>query len=417
MVSVTSSSSSRDLRNSSRRASRSPLDELVVESGVLLLPVEAFALKALDSAVEIGNFCARVDDDLFSLLSGLIEEVDLALVGVDLALSGDELVLELVAGDDDKLVLLAEVFKGFVLLISLELGAAEAVLEEGELASESVELGGLFEKKSLNLVVSGDGGLDLAVLNIDNVSKLITLSLNGAKSVLQLADVTLLLKTVDLMDLLILIELILSDTLGRDESLLADGIKVGLNLLESGTDLCALLSDSLEATLVSVGIFSCTITVILHGLEQSLVRLILCLETVDLGTEGSLELLLTNELVAETVDVLVTLGELVLLCSESVDSGGELDRDGANLLLVLKELTIVLVVILLSSLEFICDLLDLLTKLLTLGSKVAALSSHLRPELLQRDGFLGSIGDHLKEGKELGLSMANGLVTQRATEG
>jgi len=154
-------------------------------------------------------------------------------------------------------------------------------------------LGGLLQEESLNLVVSGDGGLDLTVLDVHNVSKLITLAFNGAEGVLELADVTVglaellgndeklrarlllsaarlaefFLETVDLVDLLVLIELILSETLSRDKGLLSESVKVGLNLLESGTDLSALLGDSLKVTLVSVGIFSSTITVVLHGLE------------------------------------------------------------------------------------------------------------------------------------------------------
>ena len=137
-------------------------DELVGEGGVLLLPVEAFALETLDGAVELSDFGAGVDDDLFGLLGGVGEEGDLALGGVDLALGGDEFVGEFVAGDDDEFVLLAGVLESFVLLISLELGATETVFEERQLAAEAVKKSGLLEKKSLDLVVTGDGGLDLA---------------------------------------------------------------------------------------------------------------------------------------------------------------------------------------------------------------------------------------------------------------
>jgi len=106
-------------------------DELVGESGILLLPVEAFTLETLDCAVKVGDLGTSVDDELLSLLGSLGEEVDLTLVGVNLALSGNEFVLELITSDDDELVLLTRMLEGFDLLVSLELSAAEAVFQEG----------------------------------------------------------------------------------------------------------------------------------------------------------------------------------------------------------------------------------------------------------------------------------------------
>ena len=82
-------------------------------------------------------------------------------------------------------------------------------------------------------------------------------------------------------------------------------------------------------------------------------RLVLGLKAVDLRAESRLKLLLSNELVAEAVNVLVAFVELVLLGCESVDGSGELNGNGSDLLLVLNKLAIMSVVVVLSGLKLV----------------------------------------------------------------
>lgn len=414
---------------------------------VLVLEIISLMLNVLDPLSGTVHLGTNLTENRLCTSQRLLQGSELAMSVMVLATLALDIITELVPLDDDSAVVFLTAVETLTELMDLRLKAMKpAILVDG-LPLGLLKLKHDVVQASFNLLSGGDLAADLHTKTIDGRGMIVPLRLDIADVVLGLLVLSLeafvllgdlsqlprgiidlesglavlLLQSILLDKELRPLTLPLPDAIVQVDDLLTRDVELGHKVGVLGLDLGVLTSGNAELRSRLVDLLPGMVTLALAGpqSQDDALKVRLGLVEVDLGTRHRQSEV--AQLRTDALDLMILLGDLLLLLGHAVDGSRELDEELLNLLLALGELPAMVVTLTLLLLQGLGDFVDLRHQLLPLLVEGLPVGHEAGPVLLQRGGLAGSIAHELDESEKLalglGLQLHGHLVAMRVHEG